>query len=342
MLVFGLLAAVIIWTLWAEGNPESERELRVSVRENLHEWFPEQMALPEDMIGFVSDPDPVGACTGPDVVLLHGLDEPGGIWDATLEALEDAGLAGWEFRYPNDQALDHSADLLARYWGGLDPDRPVVLVGHSMGGLVIRDFVSRWLYPGGMQGPLGGPPVAGVIQVGTPNQGSEWARFRVWLEIREMLADIPEGRFSLFAGLRDGTGAAKIDLRPGSAYLEALDSRIWPGEVPLRIIGGVLAEPTEAMAESIQSLPGELGSEEHAAQIQQWWAEAAEGLGDGVVPVESLGLSWAPPPLILEASHRGLLVQGPLEDVAAPPAVGPIVELLESWIPTSRPCGAGS
>jgi pimeloyl-ACP methyl ester carboxylesterase len=268
--------------------------------------------------------------TAPGVVLVHGLDEPGGIWDDLAPALEEAGFEVWEFRYPNDQGIDRSTDLLAKHWPQLEPGRPVVLVGHSMGGLVVRDFVSRLRHPAGAAPAVGGPAVAGVILAGTPNQGSEWARLRVWLEIRDKLAPGTNRRFPLFAALRDGTGAAKIDLRPGSAFLRELDKRPWPARVPVRIIGGVLLEPPASMTASLESIGDELVSTELAGALHAWWSDIGDGLGDGVVPVESLPFDAAPPPILVPASHRGMLARFFASD-PEPPAIAHIVDIASGW-----------
>ncbi|WP_018140766.1 alpha/beta fold hydrolase [Thioalkalivibrio sp. ALJ7] len=323
------LLVLAIWVGWAEQNPEQERELRVEVQDRLQQWFPEAMELPDELVGFVPRSETFTADQPPDVLMLHGLDEPGDIWDALSEALDDTGTNAWEFRYPNDQAIDHSTDLLAQHWDQLEGDDPLILIGHSMGGLVIRDFVTRYLHPSAAPPQIGGRPVAGVILVATPNHGSEWARLRVWLEVREWLADIQEQRFSLFAGLRDGTGAAKIDLRPDSAFLADLNARPWPEGIPIRIIGGILPEPTPAMRESLAALDDQIDLEAVAGRISEWWEQTDEELGDGVVPVESLTLQSHPEPLILEASHRGLLVPGPLTD--EPPAIDPVLEIVDKW-----------
>ncbi len=330
LILVGLpLLALAIWVGWAEHNPEQERELRVEVQDRLSEWFPEAMELPDELLGFIPRSERFAEDHPPDVLLLHGLDEPGDIWDTLAPALDEAGLNGWEFRYPNDQAIDHSTDLLAEHWGQLEGDAPLILIGHSMGGLVIRDFVTRYRHPEGKPPRVEGRPVAGVILVATPNHGSEWARLRVWLEVREWLADLQEQRFSLFAGLRDGTGAAKIDLRPDSPLLAELNARPWPEAIPVRIIGGKLPEPTPAMRESLAALDEQIDLETVAGRISEWWEQADEELGDGVVPLESLRLEGHPEPLILEASHRGLLVPGPLTD--EPPAIDPILEILDRW-----------
>ncbi len=332
LVLLPLVAVVLptgIWTGWAERNPEQEREFRLTVQDRLNEWFPEQMALPDDIFGF----HPVtGAAEShpPAVILIHGLDEPGGIWDELATALDERGVSAWKLRYPNDQAIDHSADFLAERWDEIKPGQAVVLIGHSMGGLVIRDFVTRALPLLEPEGHDAAASVAGVIQVGTPNQGSEWSRLRAWLEVRETFADIQAGRFSLFAGLRDGTGAAKIDLRPGSRFLEELNQRTWPDQIPIRIIGGVITAPSQRMLDSVDALIQELGDEGLTDDIEQWWATAGESLGDGAVPVESLALPGHEEPLILEASHRGLLVRLGGGDEPAP-AIEPILGILDDW-----------
>jgi pimeloyl-ACP methyl ester carboxylesterase len=330
-----VLAAGITWLWWTERYPERERDLRVQVQEQLHEWFPEEMRLPDELVGFIPRSVRFSDSESPDVLMLHGLDEPGGIWDELVEALDEAGVNVWEFRYPNDQAVDLSTDLLAAYWADLDPDQPLILIGHSMGGLVIRDFITRWRYPADGGPGIQGAAVTGSILIATPNQGSQWARLRVWLEIREWITDIRKQRFSLFAGLRDGTGAAKIDLRPESEFLADLNARPWPEHVEMKIIGGVLTEPTPEMTASVAALVEQFGVDDVAGELHELWETAGANLGDGVVPVESLALPGQPEPLVLEASHRGLLVTLPLTE-GEPPAIDPVTRTVEAWLERNR------
>lgn len=307
------------WQVWAERHRQEERDWRDQLQQRLQQWFPEEMSLADGVYGFQREPGE----SSPALVLLHGLDEPGGIWDELQAALREQGLVVWPFRYPNDQAVELSADFLAQKWQTLPPDQAVVLIGHSMGGLVIRDFVTR-------HAPVS-PAVRGVILVGTPNHGSEWVRLRVWLEVREQLGKLQRGEFSLFAALRDGTGAAKVDLRPESDFLQNLNARPWPDQVPLRIVGGVVTEPTVDMLEGINALERELGPDAQAimAGLRAWWHGVGDTLGDGVVPVESLKLPGAPEPILLPASHRGLLVSRDPQTPA--PAIAPILDWLREW-----------
>ncbi|MFV8834067.1 alpha/beta fold hydrolase [Aquisalimonas sp.] len=332
LLVPVVVVALIVtaWTWWAEENPQKERELRVQLHEELQQRFPEHMTLPESRRGFVPRTGDRDADRPPDVILIHGLDEPGDIWDDLVPVLDAAGIHAWEFRYPNDQAVDRSTDLLADYWRELPADHDVVLIGHSMGGLVIRDFVSRWRHPADGDPAVDGARVHGTVLVGTPNHGSEWARLRVWLGLREFFASIPDDDFSLFASLQEGTGAAKIDLRPGSEFLTDLNARPWPEEVPVRIIGGVLGGPDPDVIGGISSIAAELDAEDWPRDFESWWFGLGEELGDGVVPVDSLSLAGAPPPAMVSASHRGLLSRTLISD-EEPPAIPLIMDLLAEW-----------
>ena len=328
---------LVLWTAWSESHPQAERNLRVEIQERLDAWFPEQMQPREHEIGFFRNSHAVQAPTSVDVVLVHGMDEPGGIWTRLQARFDAEGIGHIEFRYPNDQAIDASADELAHHWPHLETQRPVALIGHSMGGLIIRDFTSRHRHPVGSPATVDGPAVQGAILIGTPNHGSEWARLRAGLELREFAADVPAGRFSLFAALRDGTGAAKIDLRPGSRYLEKLNARPWPDSVPIRIIGGRIAGPTPVMEEQLSAVSDSLDLPELEQTIEQLWAQGGKAVGDGAVPVPSLSLPEAPPPLILEASHRGLIADMPWSD-REPLAIQHVVDYLAQWrSPTQAP-----
>ncbi|MFW5815821.1 MAG: alpha/beta hydrolase, partial [Wenzhouxiangella sp.] len=116
LVIFALVAS---WVFWAETHPDLERDLRVTAQAQLEEWLPEVASPEPGSIGFIPASER-HVDTVPDLILLHGLDEPGGIWDEMAAAMAEAGLAAWEFRYPNDQAIARSADLLAEQWPTLE------------------------------------------------------------------------------------------------------------------------------------------------------------------------------------------------------------------------------
>ena len=322
------ITAVAIWTLWAEQHPQDDRRLRVLVHDQLDDWFPDLMAPDDGWHGLHRQA--TGDTDALEVVLIHGLDEPGGIWDDLLPALGAAGYAVWEFRYPNDQGVDRSAKYLAKHWPTLDPSRPVALIGHSMGGLVAREFVSRWRHPVDTPPLVEGAPIAGVVLAGTPNHGSEWARLRIWLELRDQFASPSERRFSLFAALRDGAGEAKIDLRPGSDFLRTLNARPWPESVPVLLIAAQLLPRKDSLSAGLDAASAEVGSEQLGDHLHDWWSSLGTQVGDGVVSLESLRLTDMPSPVIVEASHRGMLHRLFPGD-PEPPAIAPILAALRQW-----------
>ncbi|MEA1051299.1 alpha/beta hydrolase [Lamprobacter modestohalophilus] len=279
------------------------------------------------LVAKASDPK---ASDRPRVLLIHGLDEPGIIWDDLAPAVAEAGFEVWELRYPNDQGIDRSAAFLAQHWGALPDDRPAILIGHSMGGLLAREFVTRWRHPVGEPAKIEGAAVGGVLMVGTPNQGSDWARLRIWLELREHFEDAQRRRFSLFAGLRDGLGEAKIDLRPDSAFLQALNARPWPASVPRAIIGARLVEPPKHLIASLDAAAAEVGSETLGEQLHAWFDGLGDGLGDGAVSVESLQLEDVAEPIIVNGAHRTML-RRLFADDPTPPAIAPIIDQLKAW-----------
>jgi len=128
--------------------------------------------------------------------------------------------------------------------------------------------------------------------VGTPNEGSVWARMRGVAEVREhvlrwMASDDMD--LSILGNLgEDGDGQAGIDLLPGSDFLVALNARSMPGSVVVTCIVGRVVDP--ALTAGMPSAD-----------------EAADVLGDGVVSVESASLDGCEDVVLFVANHRSLI-----------------------------------
>lgn len=231
------------------------------------------------------------------VLLVHGLDEPGDIWDDLAPALDDAGHVVARFEYPNDQAIARSADRLMaalRAFGDAGVDR-IDIVGHSMGGLVARDALTR---PGVERATW--VPVGTLVMVGTPHLGSALAPFRGVAELRDRAQRYAQGEATLEESLdfaSDGDGGAGRDLAPGSAYLDDLNARPRPEGVRLVCVVGRWAP--------------------------QWADSAASAaLGDGVVSVDSATLESVDEIIEVRGNHRGMLLSTPLAgETTAVPAV---------------------
>lgn len=257
------------------------------------------------------------------VVLVHGLDDPGTIWDELVPVLRDRGTTIVRFEYANDGPISQSADelfcaLQALHGAGV---RRVDLVCHSMGGLVARDTLTRReYYAGEARGHRELPDVTRLIMIGTPNEGSSWARLRFLTEARERLVrwwgskdhnlrDL--GRFG-----RDGSGQAGDDLLPDSEFLAELNWRPTPRGVRITAIVGRMASPADARLEQLLALPevrewiGVTTSERIAGAVE----EVSRGLGDGVVSVSSAAPAWVSDVTYVDASHRLMLRHSEIRD----------------------------
>lgn len=250
------------------------------------------------------------------VVLVHGLDEPGSIWDTITSRLMKEGYEVAQFWYPNDGPVSRSAEALARELEALRSKgtERIDIVAHSMGGLVARDVLTRdTMYAGRARGHERLPDVERLILVGTPNLGSPWARLRALAELREQTIRLVEtgnlSRESLLRFLNDGTGEAGRDLLPGSAFLKDLNARPAPeGVVITAIVGRIASESRTDLSDLADSwIVRELLGKEEAERLAGSLTELSGTLGDGVVSVTSARLEGVEDCVVVEGSHRGML-----------------------------------
>ncbi len=286
------------------------------------------------------------------VLLIHGLDEPGAIWDDLALRLSDAGIPTARFEYPNDQAIASSTDLfaaalrelLARGVQRLD------IVAHSMGGLVARDALTRpSIYNGAAQGHDDLPDIRTLIMVGPPNQGSPFARLQILAEAREHLVRLFDGHARdgkpALEWQTDGDGEAAIDLLPGSAFLKDLNARPAPRGVRMTIIYGEVAGgadgAVEKAAESswVEWLLGRKETNRLAREVQSISGQ----VGDGVVPSSSARLEGVEDVVRVSADHRSILhITGAerslREAVDATPRVAPALDpIMDRLRPLHQP-----
>lgn len=230
-------------------------------------------------IPFLDFAPPLDAPDDHVVVLVHGLDEVGAIFGELAPALLDAGAEPAIFVYPNDAGIDANAASLRAALAALHDAgvEEVTLVGHSMGGLVAYDALTR---PADRPGD-GLPRVRRLITLGTPYDGAILAYLQPISDLREHALrwwDSDDLNPRLLLGfLDDGDGQAGADLLPGSPRLEALASRPWPAGVPLTVVYGQLLEPGEPPAPSAEP--------EGGADWARWtpgWARSAVRWASGL------------------------------------------------------------
>jgi len=273
------------------------------------------------------------------VLLVHGLDEPGTVWDALAPELAAHDLTSIRFEYPNDQAIAFSAEQLDGALADLRTEgvEEVWIVAHSMGGLVSLDALSREGFDHSKW-----PRVNRIITLGTPMAGSILAPVRAIAELREhAFRAVQDGALDgddLARMDEDGSGQAGRDLAPGSDFLMDLHSRPKPEGVP---ITAVVAEVPKPDAKGIEvalllSMPGAIAQEPEAKQAAQdfgswaskWLGEAIDLVGDGVVDSTSGRSAWTTDVVPVRALHRSMItrVPCPIRGDTEPPAIAIVLD----------------
>lgn len=290
---------------------------------------------------------PMSEATRPEgdrvVLLVHGLDEPGDIWDDLSIALSDAGHGVARFNYPNDQDPALSADELAASMRALRGDcgvERVDLVCHSMGGLVARDVLTRpEYYNADASAHDGFPAVPRIITIGTPNRGSAFAPLRGLGEVREHVVRFfgsdDHDAATILAFIPDGDGAAADALTPGSDYLQELNARPLPERTDFTIIAGRMTPLESAdlnpMLDTV--FARRVLGKERIERLRLQTDQVVGAVGDGVVTVESARLEGVEDTVILDANHRSLVRRMEMLDSAGrlfgrAPAEPPAIEVI--------------
>lgn len=247
----------------------------------------------------------------PLVILVHGLDCNRQNWQSMSQLLEKSGYQVGYFSYPSDEPIVQSAQLLEQQMVALRKafgTLRVDLIGHSMGGLVCRAYVEGDRYAGGVEH---------LILIAPPNQGSNWASYRLLAEAHEhyvLWRDNPDWNWTWM--ITDGLGEAGSDLRPDSEFLDALNNRPRREGVRYTIIAGNQTFATRIGADLIEDA-------EHGVPgwMKSWWGvrfgtesldRAAARLyqhtgdEDGPVTVESCRLAGVDDVVVLPADHSAL------------------------------------
>lgn len=241
-----VVALVVIFQVCRSFVLPLEHRVRHAFHQAVKNRFPaaaRELAERQGITPFQNTPMTAEDLTRDRVVLVHGLDDPGIIWDDLAPVLKQNGFGVFIMSYPNDQAIDASSRFFyaqMKKLAQVNPG-PVAIVAHSMGGLVARDMLTRpdLDYPhAAAAGNV--PEIRRLILVGTPNHGTHMARFRIVTEIKDQIYHlfVPDTHWLHF--LLDGTGAAGVDLLPGSRFLTRLNRRSLPEALQIQVIAGMM------------------------------------------------------------------------------------------------------
>ncbi|MYN44537.1 alpha/beta fold hydrolase [Pseudoduganella sp. FT93W] len=149
-----------------------------------HEYCSNLKTTSYDMLHPVGLQLPAGR-HGLPVLLIHGYGCNSGYWRPLSDLLNQAGIAhlGVDLEPPGASIDDFAPQVrsaIEQLCAATGQQR-VVIVGHSMGGLVARAYLRRY----------GADAVARVITLGTPHQGTalSLARYGIGQNVQQMLYD---------------------------------------------------------------------------------------------------------------------------------------------------------
>ena len=156
--------------------------------------------------------------TQPLIILLHGLYHNSGGWLLFRHRLLAAGFQNiYALNYRSFfTSFEATLRKLERFLGDVRreaPDRPVILIGHSLGGLLARAYAER-------ADSIDVPEL--VLTLGTPHQGSKMAAFGVGRLARSLLF-----RGCLFMEIEKGPPRLPC---PGVALYSPVDNLVLPAE----------------------------------------------------------------------------------------------------------------
>lgn len=282
--------------------------------------------------------NPMHKCTGVvasgTIILIHGLDEPGLIFEPLASALDQKGYPVLFFFYPNDQNIDASSRLLFNNLSSLSFEGPVVIVVHSMGGLVVRHMLvdPRIGYAGARRAGNLVPEISEFIMAGTPNHGAFLSRFRLFMEIREQYLLASADKWHWLSALTDGTGAAGVDLMPQSDFMKQLNSRPFPKGIKCHMIAGLIFPFPADMPEQFQltgnqTIAGLLPPKKNS--FVSILDKAGLLIGDGLVPVNS-AVPLNVPVTLVQANHKTMLDNWFSGHSRIPPAIPVILDILDN------------
>ena len=192
------------------------------------------------------------------VLFVHGVSGGPTLWTEVVESLNKEHFQPWFLYYPSGLRLDMISDYLVEAVSRLQDEykfKKLYVVAHSMGGLVTRSFVKKYLE----RDPRNAQILRLVMTVNSPMAGMSAAASGV----KHSPIVVPSWR----------------DVEPGSEFLQGIHNWQWPGEIPLHIVIAYLdGESGDGVVPLQSQAPPKLQSE--ATRIYIFNNEHTETLRD--------------------------------------------------------------
>jgi pimeloyl-ACP methyl ester carboxylesterase len=280
-------------------NPQDDAT-RLRNRELIEKYFGISMDWPKNNgLHLPDDFDP----TAKTILLVHGLESHAGEFRRFRQACKSWLVQTLVFDYPNDGPIAWAGDRLSDDLKGLGAKYPglrVVIVGHSMGGLVSRYCLET---PGKQPGC-----VTDLFMLGTPHTGSALSGAQPAVELfRESL----KKNVVSWGTIQDGLGEAADDLRPGSEFLTTLNARPRPpAGVKYHVAAGTKSYVPHPVLAAAQKAAASLTRGKPRDELMALLSvpELDDGLGDGAVSVEAALLVGVDSRRTFELNHLQLVL----------------------------------
>ncbi|MCG8648291.1 MAG: alpha/beta fold hydrolase [Pirellulales bacterium] len=246
----------------------------------------------------------------PLVVLIHGLRSRPEAFDGLRDYLREAGYATLTVGYDDRQSIASTAQQVselvkAQIGDHANQNPPLALVGHSLGGLIAREWTEK--------DELYDRRIVSLITLGSPHLGSHWASMPPLLDLvskekfdRHDLVDVL---------LHQPSDGSLLDLAPGSTQLETMSARPRRPGVAYTTIAGTDSPLNKAQAERIGKMLRSLDSRSKTFHLFQprlkpllaGMDEFVSGRGDGAVAVDHAVIEDVNDVVLLDLSHGALI-----------------------------------
>lgn len=279
----------------------------------------------------------------PVVLCLHGLNGTHETFDGLREELRSHGYRTAAMSYEPQRSLATLAREVSKKVATCLASSPqkheLVLVGHSMGGLIAREWTNN--------ATLENEAITGLITIGTPHQGSAWATLPPLMNL------FAKGEFGV-ADVNDvilhaPTSPELRDIAPGSAFLEELNARDNRPTVRYTSVIGVGSPVNATTVARIQRTFRELESGDgfirlirpRIKPLLSGFDELVHGRGDGIVAAESAAMASTSDLVRVDLSHFELV--RPLTWLPASEKTGhPVWQIVVDRVTRCRPVFDGS